>query len=154
MSLPQEYIDAVTKLANDKTNRRFLNDSGEHAKLLIDLMIGKSKQGEQVIIYSGELKANCFGDALKTAKGDIRILLDDNAGFSVIKNLPEDVQKRIQVKLVEQKDQSHFFISGTAMRFERNHNDATAVANFNEPEEKLTILRSRFEQMWESAIGA
>lgn len=154
MALPQEYIDAVTKLSEEKTNRRFLNDSGEHAKLLIDLMIGKSKPGEEVSIYSGELKACCFGDALKTAQGDIRVLLDDEAGLSVISSLPEDVKKRVEYRLVNNKDQSHFFIAGTAMRFERNHDDATAVANFNEPEDKLNILRARFEQMWESAICA
>jgi hypothetical protein len=154
MPVSKEYIEAVTKLAKNKTNRRFLNDSGDHAKLLIDLMVGNSQEGDDVLIYSGELKQSCFEDALKTGKGNIRILLDDIKGLSVIEKLPESSRNRIEIKQIQEKDGNHFLVSGTSVRYELSHDDATAVANFNEPIDELQALQTHFNEMWGSAVGA
>lgn len=152
MPVSKEWLEAVTKLSENKTERRFLNDSADHAKVLIDLMIGKSQEQDDVMIYCGELKPSCFGDALQSAKGHIRIVLDDQKGFSVIRTLPQEVQNRIQAKLLNEKDGSHFFVAGTAMRYELSHDEATAVANFNEPPSELEKLKVRFNKLWENAI--
>lgn len=154
MSVTDEYKEAVTKLAENKTDRRFLNGSGAHAKLLINLMIGKSQDTEEVVIYTGELNPEYYEDALKTARGNIRILLDDDKGLSVLNNLPEASRKRIKAYKAKEKGNNHFFVSGTAMRFEMNHSDVTAVANFNEPEKVRTTLKAHFDKMWERAVSA
>lgn len=146
-----EYEKAVTELADRKENRRFLNDSSDHAKLLIDLMIGRSGENDSVLIYSGELKRECFGSSLQNSKAHIRIVLDDPKGLDAIATLQEDVQRRIEARLLRKKAGNHFFIAGSAMRYELSHDDATAVANFNEPPVELDKLRARFEKLWTEA---
>lgn len=149
----EEYRKAVTALADTKENRRFLNDSCEHAKDLANLMVGRAQSDDESLIYSGELGKGCFNDALTTSKGKIRILLDDRKGIAVVKSLPKGVQDRIEVRIVEQQPRgNHFFVSGQSFRYETDHVDSTAVANFNEPDtvEKLTLL---FDDMWGQAIG-
>lgn len=155
MAVTDEYRDAVTKLADNKTDRRFLNDSGEHATLLANLMIGRSQADDEVLIYSGELVPAYFENALISAKGKIRILVDDKKGLSVIDNLPKDVRSKIQIKQISaEKDSNHFFVSGKAMRYELSHDKATAVANFNEPDSQIQKLKTTFNKMWDCAISA
>ena len=151
MPVTSEYRKAVTELADKKEDRRFLNDSSDHAKLLIELMIGRAKTGDEVLIYSGKLKAECYRESLINSSATIRVLLDDTAGESIITALPSDLQNRIECRIVKNKDGNHFFIAGSAMRFELDHDDATAVANFNEPDTELRKLRDRFEKMWDEA---
>lgn len=148
-----EYRKAVTELAEKKENRRFLNDSSDHAKLLIELMVGRAQESDEVIIYSGSLKAECFDESLRATAATIRILLDDAKGIDVIDALPPDVRSRVQVRVVRTKDGNHFFVAGSAVRYELSHDDATAVANFNEPPAELQKLRERFERMWKDAAA-
>lgn len=148
----EEYRDAVTQLAINKEERRFLNDSCDHAKLLAELMIGKSLSDDKVEIYSGELGRNCFTDALLSSKASIRILLDSNNGVAVINGLPDEVRDRIEFRLVNAPCANHFFVSGNSFRYEKDHCDSTAVANFNEPE-TVTKLSNLFNIMWEQAIA-
>ena len=151
--LTTEYVDAVTELANSKTNRRFLNDSAEHAKLLANLMIGKSSEEDTALIYSGELKEPCFNEALKSARGKIRILLDDPKGLEVLATISN--RNRIQVRIAKPNQQkiNHFFVCGSAFRVELDHGKATALANFNE-QSVVDQLRAQFDISWEIATPA
>lgn len=143
----EEYRTAVTALADNKENRRFLNDSSDHAKLLADLMIGRAKKGEEVLIYSGAMRDGCFVDALKSFKGTARILLDSSDGLGVINGFSKEICERIQAQVLEKRDGNHFFVAGASFRYEMDHNDATAIANFNEPA-TVEKLKDRFESLW------
>lgn len=151
MAVPvtQEYRDAVTELATKKTRRRFLNDSGEHATLLIELMIGKAGPEDEVLIYSGELMGDCYRKALEeSGSKSIRILTDSVKATAVIGALPKGAQKRITHLIVNEAELgNHFFVVGSAFRWEMDHSVGSAVANFNEPE-TTDKLRARFENMW------
>lgn len=146
-----EYRDAVTKLAEERKNQRFLNDSPEHAKLLAELMIGRSDENDDVLIYSEKLPLSCFGDALNNSKSaKIRVLLDDVSGVEEIKKLSPEVSSRITSRVLKGPDGSHFFLTKNSFRLEIDHAKAKAVANFNDPE-AIHILRSRFESLWTNA---
>jgi hypothetical protein len=142
-----EYLQAVTNLADKEVNRRFLNDSSAHAKLLACLMIGRTKVGEDALIYSGGLGKGVFDDAFKDAQGSIRVLLDSGEGIEIIKSLPDEVKRRIEVKKTAKASKNHFFVAGNSFRYELNHDSATAVANFNEPE-TVAKLQTLFNTMW------
>lgn len=148
-----EYRDAVTALATNKENRRFLNDSCEHAKLLAELMVGRAQNdNEDTVIYSGELGKDCFNNALVTSQGKVRILLDNKSGNEIINSLPENVRARIEVRMTKHPCDEHFFVSGNSFRYETDHEKSTAVANFNEPE-TANKLKALFNNMWDQAIG-
>jgi len=150
-TVTDEYRDAVTRLADEQKNQRFLNDSHDHAKLLAELMIGRADENDDVLIYSQKLPVACFGDALRSSKStNIRVLLDDQRGDEEIQNLPVEVKSRIKSRVLPAPDGAHFFISKNSFRLEIDHSKAKAVANFNDPE-AIHILRSRFENLWTSA---
>lgn len=153
MDFNEQYIKAVTELADTKTNRRFLNDSSEHAKLLSNLMIGRAGREDEVFIYSGALGHQCFNQSLLLCQAEkIRILLDEAAGQSVIDAMPDNVKSRIELRIVPQKNRwnHHFFVAGTAYRYEKDHQDTTAISNFNEPE-MIIRLKEIFDKMWNIA---
>lgn len=146
-----EYEAAVTKFANEHKNQRFLNDSHNHANLLANLMIGRADECDDVLIYSKILPSSCFGDALSNSKSEnIRIILDDNGGREEIENLPQKDQDRISVRVLNAIDGAHFWVAGDSFRLEIDHDNAKAIANFNDPE-AIKILRARFEKLWSSA---
>jgi hypothetical protein len=147
--LPKDYIAAIADLAENRTSRRFLNDSDVHAQLLIECMIGGASADDAINIYSGELKKSCYLDILKATKGNVRILVDNfQAAQSVINELDLSQNDRIKILPVAEKASNHFYTVGNhSFRYELDHNLATAVANFYEPEtaEKLNLL---FDNMW------
>lgn len=150
--LTPEYEAAVTALADHKENRRFLNDSCAHAKLLANLMVGRAKAGDETLIYSGELGKDCFKDALISSKGRVRVVLDSKDGKALIDSLPVAVKDRVELRLATTKGEHHFFVSNNSFRYETDDNDSTAVANFNEPE-TVAKLKALFELMWGTAIA-
>lgn len=143
-----EYEAAVTKYADEHKNQRFLNDSHSHANLLANLMIGRTSECDDILIYSKSLPLSCFGDALSNSKSkNIRIILDDASGGEQIKNLPQ--KDRISVRVLNTIDGAHFWVAGDSFRLEIDHDNAKAIANFNDPE-AIEILRARFEKLWSS----
>lgn len=148
----EEYRKSVTELANKGVSRRFLNDSKEHAKLLADLMIGRAKDNEEILIYSGQLEEPCFNDALRDSRGPIRIVLESDNELSVLEKLPEEAKGRIEARVLNpgKARKNHFFVVGSSFRLELDHGKATAMANFNEPK-AADQLRKHFEQLWEQA---
>lgn len=148
-----EYEAAVTKLADEHKNQRFLNDSHHHAKLLADLMIGRATEYDDVLIYTRSLPTSCYGDALKNSKSkNIRIVLDDASGVSEIESLPKEVQSRINYCVLQAADGAHFFVAGDAFRLELDHHNAKAVANFNDPD-AIEVLGGRFNNLWSSTVS-
>lgn len=146
-----EYEAAVTKFANEHKNQKFLNDSHNHASLLADLMIGRTNEQDDVLIYSKSLPSSCFGDALAHSKSrNIRIILEDESGVEEINKLSVENKERIEFRLLKIADGAHFWIAGDSFRLEINHDKAKAVANFNDPE-AIQILETRFEKLWASA---
>lgn len=144
-----EYEAAVTKYADEHKNQRFLNDSHSHANLLANLMIGRTSECDDVLIYSKSLPSSCFGDALSNSKSkNIRIILDDASGRERIEALPQN-QDRFQVRVLNTIDGAHFWVAGDSFRLEIDHDNAKAIANFNDPE-AIKILRARFENLWSS----
>jgi hypothetical protein len=153
-----EYKATVLALATAKTDKRFLNDSSNHATLLIELMFDNAID-EDIIIYSGALPSSCFTASLKKTKAKtIRVVLDDAMGLDVISALPTEVQQRITARVIPSEFKgvrgNHFYIAGNAIRYELNHDEATAVANFNEPIANLAPTKERFETLWAAAGAA
>ncbi len=146
-----EYRAAITTWANERNTQRFLNDSCDHAQLLASLMIGRADKNDDVLIYSEKLPSSCFFEALSSSKSsNIRIVVENATGLEEIKKLPQDIQNRVACRLAKAADGAHFWIAGDAFRLELNHDKATAVASFNDPE-AIAKLRSRFERLWTSA---
>lgn len=145
-----EYESAVTKLADEHINQRFLNDSHDHAKLLAKLMIGRASENDEVLIYSRSLPPSCFGEALRHSKSEnIRIILDDEIGKEEISKLSIDDGGRIKSQVLGVPDGAHFWVAGNSFRLEIDHGNAKAVANFNDPV-AIQILKARFEKLWVS----
>ena len=141
----QEYIEAITRLADAKVNQRFLNDSASHAKLLSDLMIGRAEK--ETIIYSKCLKEAYFKDALAKAKGKVRILVDNADAAEWVRALGVHITVRSTSRPIGQ----HFFVvDGESFRMELDRDPKIAVANFNEPT-ACSALRKRFDKSWGSA---
>jgi hypothetical protein len=145
-----EYKAAVTKLAHEQKNQRFLNDSPDHAKLLAKLMIGRAKENDDVLIYSKSLPSFCYDDALQDSKShNIRVILEDESGVAVIDNLPEAVKAHVEHRVLATPNGAHFWVAGKSFRLELDHQKAKAIANFSDPEAVQT-LRARFEKLWSS----
>lgn len=152
--LPHDYVKAIFDYSINSVNRRFLNDSGIHAKLLIEVMLDSGKPDDEIRIYSGSLNADCYPDALShTESTKIKILVDDiAAGEIVLNKLDPSVMKKIEIRKSGDKDHTnHFYTVGQkCFRYELDHGKATAIANFNEPTSAST-LNDRFDKMWSNA---
>jgi hypothetical protein len=148
--LPEEYIVAIANMAEGHINRRFLNDSKDHASLLIDSMIVRSKTDDEVRIYSGSLRADCFREVLLSGNQKIRILVDDmSAAQSAIDGINKQ-NNNIKILPAAQKWTNHFFTVGDSFRYELDDGKAAASANFNEPA-IVEKLNARFDAMWLAA---
>jgi hypothetical protein len=145
-NLPIDYIVAVTELAIRKEDRRFMNDSIEHARLLVDLMIGDADSGEQVYVFSEQLKDEAYTNAIRVTQGVVHALVEKEPsdemktlllerGFEC-KVLPEGAAGEIQ----------HFLVAGNAFRVEIDHNKAQALANFNGVE-MANFLKKRYQEL-------
>lgn len=146
-----EYKAAITMWANERNEKRFLNDSCDHAQLLASLMIGRSDRDDDVLIYSKNLPTSCFSEALVNSKSNnIRIVVENEGAVKEIKNLPEELQKRINCRVAKVAEGAHFWIAGDSFRLEMDHEKATAIASFNDPE-AIAKLRMRFDRLWANA---
>lgn len=150
----KEYFKAVVAAKAGSINKRFLNDSLSHAKLLADLMIGEASTDDDVRIYSGALSRECYDEALRSSKAkSIHILVDDaNAAQINLKKIRKDIDSNICVRVYDQKTHyPHFFVAGNSFRLELSCEDATAVANFNDQSEVRDKLTDTFDLLWKTA---
>jgi hypothetical protein len=160
MQVLSNYSDAVRALAINKTDKRFLNDSAAHAKIIAEFMLGNSTS-DDCQIYSGRLVKECYGDALSKFSGNkIRVIIDHTSASDTIKEDFADLiaSKKLSVRILNNANSqfdnvNHFFITGSGYRYELDHDQARAISNFNEPTttEKLKVI---FEKMWEASADA
>jgi hypothetical protein len=140
-----EYIKDVFYSFLEKKDEVIFNDSPEHARLLLDLMIGKAKKGDDVFIFSGSLHENAFRDALTATNGNLHIIVEQEPS-TAIKNILTN--KGFSYKLLPEGHprMNHFVVSGNSFRSEINHDDGTAVANFNNPA-LADFLKKRYQEI-------
>lgn len=171
-TVPEEYRNAVTKLAEIKKNQRFLNGTNAHAEVVAGLMIAHAREADEVLIYSDALSEAFYQAVLRYSKCRIKILLDNSDGKDIIKALPQDVQNRLDYRMTRVADGAHFLVSGDAFRYELEyptrlvfgivvqlkpehpepHDELFVVCNFYEP--RITRrLQARFEDMWASSVS-
>lgn len=157
-NLPVEYSDALTKIADERTNQRFLNDSNSQAELVFWLMLRSLRPNDEVLIYSDALSHPFYlrilaGPCFLKSKPVCKIVLDDKAGIEIIKKLPEDAQRRIDCRLAPTKDGAHMIVTHHAFRFEAKdyHDELFVVCNFNELE-VVERLKKRFDRIWENSV--
>ena len=152
--VPREYIEAVTALADNKTNKRFLNDSSAHARLLADLMIGRGNSDS--LIYSKNLPISCYRDAILeavNAKKKVKVLVEESIDNLSWKKTIPNFETFIDIKKITPSfigQINHFFVSGHAFRYEKDHDQATAISNFNEPSVAAS-LKDSFMFMWNAS---
>lgn len=151
MSLAKYRQDAINR-ANNKTSSRILNDSLDHANILIETMIGMAHEGDTISIYSGNLPRDSFSESLKKTKASkIRIIVDDESKLQWCNELSSELLSKIEIKKIAKERPNHFFcVSSGAFRYETDALTYRAEANFNEPitSEKLS---KAFDKYWRDA---
>lgn len=157
-AVPDGYRLDITRIANAEVNRRFLNDGNNFAKIVVWLMIRRNLPPDEVLIYSKALTPSFYAEimratALLDSKIRFRIVLDEKDGVNVINNLPEEVQKRIDFRIIDSHLGAHFLVTRCAYRYELIEcpNELLVVCNFNEPESALR-LRNNFEKLWANSV--
>lgn len=147
-----EYRKDAISRAEKRIASRILNDSLEHANILIETMIGYAAPEDEIRIYSGHLPESSFAEHLKSAKArKILIALDDPTKVQWLSKLPSDVLAKIEVRRIVKERPNHFFcVSSGAFRFEVDAASYRAEANFNEPE-TVKKLESAFDGYWADA---
>lgn len=150
--MSDDYRFAVTKLAYDRTNQRFLNDSNEHAKLVARLMVSRVVGGGDVLIYSDSLKPGFYAEILCYSKCHFRIIVGNTAAVEVIRSLPQEAQNRIEFRASNTPKRNHFLVAGNSFRSEISDcsDELQVVCNFCESE-VVEDLRNLFGAMWEKA---
>lgn len=148
-----DYRSAVTRLADNNVNRRFLNDSKEQAKLIAGLMVSRAVENRDVLIYSDSLEPEFYTEILRYSECHFRILVGNTGALGVIKSLPKYAQDRIDCRASTTPKGVHFLVTKHSFRYElpEHPDELFVVCNFYEPE-IAQLLRDRFETMWENSI--
>lgn len=154
------YEEDVRALANGRVDKRFLNDSADHAKIIAEVMLGAST-AEECLIYSGGLTKDCYGQALEKFNGQrVRVIVEQEQSVETVKRdyAPLLASRKLLLKVLFNQDGhfdeiNHFFVSGDSFRYELDHPNARAISNFNEPE-TAQQLKANFEKMWEVSKDA
>lgn len=168
--LPQDYVEAVTLLADEQVNRRFLNDSNAQAGLVSMLMVSHNPGHNEVLIYSESLEPAFYRDILLNTTARFRVIFCNTKALELLKPLPKDVQNRIEYRASSTPRGERFMVVGNAFRYQlaeishlmfgkiiqyepdarRSSSELFVVCNFNEPG-SARKLRDRFEAMWDEA---
>lgn len=137
-----EYELTVIKLCKEKSNKKIVNSSFSHNKLLTIAMIMHASENDRICILSSSLPNEVY-DTLKTTKSNIidllvdRILPDDHWIFNFIKN----DQRNIRIFLTENVVSRHFLCtSSNAFRFEPDNREKTSIACFNDQQSSVKLL--------------
>lgn len=143
------YRDLIHHLARHKINSRIANGKAEHAAALFEGMFRTAEN--EVCIFTRNLEPRVF-DQPRVAKAawwymqnpaaKLNILVQDQSGLATreivkLARLPRRkgiVQIRLAAGSYRQNDAKHFAVmDGRAFRFEFDHENCSAIANFNEP---------------------
>jgi len=161
-----EFSKLVKKCRLNNLDRIIHNSSSEHAQYLIRQLIEEAAdKGEPVKIVSGTLREDFYEGVERSAKK----ALDKKVPFEVLVLYPKpeaDIDNNRfakfisenggtvnQAKSEELRHMSHFVLTGNRrFRIETDHENAMAVANFNDPvvgsicEESFITIKSALEK--------
>lgn len=169
--VPQDYVEAITLLADKQGNRRFLNGSNAQAELVAGLMVSRNSEHHEVLIYTESLEPAFYKEILQNSRGRFRVIFCNTKALGVIRALPKDVQDRIDYRVSNTPWSERFLVVGNAFRYQlaeishllfgkiiqyepgtrRSSNELFVVCNFNEPE-TAQKLRDNFEILWANSV--
>lgn len=151
-----EYREIIEQFARDRVDQRVSNGMPMHAKILLETIFKTA--AAEVRIFTGELNESVFGDKelkrsvkkfLSKPYSNLQILIqkeNDNDWMSkhpfisFIKSLESSevphgsVEIRFAQGAYSSDEAKHFSVmDNDGYRFEHDHSNTLAVANFNEP---------------------
>ncbi len=153
-----EYRKLIEELAEKRANRRVPNGHPEHASILLETMFKRAEH--DVRIYTGALNETVYGrpgliEALKRfiarPGARLRVLLQDQHDAAWVKSQPmikalyeknrrDNVEVAVATGVYATNKAKHFSVmDDCGFRFEHDHSQTQAVANFNEPEIALEL---------------
>ena len=163
-----EYREIIEELAQQRTNQRIPNGMPQHAAVLIETMFRNSIA--EMRIFSMECSPNIFGrpevieaacDFLSKPYSKLRIIVQKKQEpqwaleHPLLKTFKELEELHGEVKVVNatgayaDADASHFAVmDNDGFRYEFDHDNCKAVANFNEP-----VIAKRLLSSFDSAFG-
>ena len=149
----QEYREIIEKFARQRLNQRVPNGLPQHAAILIETMFKNA--AAEMRIFTGELNKRVFGEpqaieaALKFLSKPyamLRILLQKDLSREEVLELPlvkslnklNDLHGRVEIVSASgtyaTDEAKHFAVmDNDGYRFEFDHENCKAVANFNDP---------------------
>jgi len=156
------YRQLIERMAKNRVSQRIPNDVPEHARVLLETLFNFAKS--DVRIYTGQLWDNVYGSAglVEAARqfidrgGRLRVLVQkpmnehDAAEHPLLKRLGTCTRGTVEVRcatgIYATDKAKHFAVSDTTgYRFEHDHSQTKAVANFNEPSVAIE-LATAFDQ--------
>lgn len=177
MTPRNDYRKIIQRLASDQVNERIPNGAPQHASILIETMFNHAVA--EMRIFSKALTNDVYAtdeivDAAKAffSKSYARlfILLQKKPTSEIewikehklllalreIDN-PKSDYRNIQIRYAKgsytEDDANHFAVmDNDAFRYELDHNNRTAVANFNEPETAKSFIKA-FDRAFDLANG-
>jgi hypothetical protein len=165
-----EYRKIASKYAENSTNQRIPNGKKDHAAILIELLFDHAKR--DVRIFSGDLCTEVFGchevqnateRFLNNPGASLKILiqkehdeswLENHSYGKFLKEKASDFSGSVSVRQAvgNYSDNINHFATkdDSSFRYETDHNESRAIANFNEPE-TTTGLNKVFDQAFSFA---
>jgi hypothetical protein len=159
------YRESILELARKRSRQRIPNGQPAHASALFEAMLLTAQNN--VCIFSNRLVPEVFDQAEVLAAAirfvidgnrSLKILVQDdsdiaNRGLAGLTNLaPDRVTIRKAVGSYATSDAKHFCVMDErAFRFEFDHDQCSAIANFNEPE-VAKRLQSAFDGAFDMGV--
>jgi len=164
-----EYRELIRRFANSRTNSRIPNGLPQHASILVETMLFNATA--EMRIYTKELNESVYGAPevqaalrkfLSKPYSSLKILLQDHRDQSWVSKHPmlqicEDFRHKfghgaVMVKTAVgsySRGANHFTVmDNDGYRFETDHENCKAIANFNEPETAKKLI-----QVFDMAFG-
>lgn len=171
MNNVNEYRAIIERFAHERINQRVSNGMAVHAAVLLETMFKHA--AAEMRIYTGELHQDVFGQSgiVDAAKGflskpyaRLRILIQKKHdlawvhGHPLLKAINDmaaphgDLEVRFASGVYASDQANHFAVmDNDGYRFELQHENCQAVANFNEPRVAKNLL-SVFDQAFELGV--
>lgn len=149
----EEYRAALTKLAKEHKNQRFLTGEDWGARVVAGLMVDQMSASEEVLIHTNALQHSFYADILRSSVCCFRIILGSIEGIAVVENLPFEVQNRLEIRSASVCHMKHCLVAGMAFRVEARacRDELYVVCNFNEPD-VAGSLRKQFNELWTRTV--
>ena len=167
-----EYRQTIERFAAERINQNISNGLPQHAKILLETMFKNASA--EMRIYTGDLNADIYGDvtvvdAIKTfllkPYAKLVILLQNQQptdwaekhplikALSLIRGSHGSVEIRFASGNYSTDEANHFAVmDNDAFRYEHNHENCEAVANFNNSKTAKQLV-SVFDQVRNISIS-